>query len=198
MTADRDDDFLSDIWKEQNMHAQAPDTHRLRDRERQLEHCATRRNRIEYVAGGIAASILTAAGLSTLWDQATLGSLVSGTGHLAVAIALLWVLARLHRRQRDARSGDPGTPIVMHLRNRLEAERDMLRGAWAWYVAPLIPGFALIYGGIALEPHPNWLVFWSGSFFTAAMIGWIAWLNHRAANRLDAEIARLDTENDGS
>lgn len=194
MNDDRDDDLLRTLWKEQDMEVQAPEIEHLRVRERQLEACASQRNRIEYIAGGIAAALLVATGATMLLREATTGSVVSGTGHLVVAAAILWILARLRRWQRKARSTTLGTPILTHLRDRLKVERDMLRSAWRWYIAPLVPGFALIYGGILLEPQPNWIVFWSGVLFTAAIIGWIAWLNHRAADRLESEISRLDNE----
>lgn len=194
MSDERDDDLLRDIWKEQKMQVQTPDIDDLRGRGQRLEAWSTWRNRIEYIAGGIAIVLLGAAGTVALADATTFGSIVSGIGHLAVAVALLWVLARLNQRQRAARVTAPGTPILTHLRARLAAERDMLRGAWAWYVAPLVPGFALIYGGIALEPEPNWWVFWPGTLFTTAVVLWIAWLNRRAAGRLDEEISRLDND----
>lgn len=191
MSGDRDDDLLRDIWKEQEMQVRTPDIDDLRGREQRLETWSTWRNRIEYAAGGIAIAFLGAAGAVMLFGASTLGSAVSGIGHLAVAVALIWVLARLFVMQRTARATVPGQPILDHLRARLVAERDMLRGAWAWYVAPLVPGFAMIYGGIALEPDPNWWVFWPGTLFTTAVVIWIAWLNHRAAERLDREVDRL-------
>lgn len=194
MSDDRDDDLLRDIWKEQKMHVRTPDIEDLRDREQRLESWSTWRNRIEYIAGGIAITLLGVAGAIMLTSATTLGSTVSGIGHLAVAAALLWVLVRLFLLQRTARADVPGRPILEHLRARLMAERDMLRGAWAWYVAPLVPGFALIYGGIAIEPNPNWWVFWTGTLVTAAVVIWIAWLNRRAADRLSREIDRLGDE----
>ena len=194
MSDERDDDLLRNIWKEQDMQVQTPDAEALRRHEQKLEAVASRRNRIEYIAGGIAILVLGAAGLFTLAHAATLGSVVSGIGHLAVAAAMVWVLLRLARMQRAARVGAPGTPILTHLRDRLAAERDMLRRAWAWYVAPLVPGFAMIYGGAALEPEPNWLIFWAGSVFTGAVVIWVAWLNRRAADRLQGEIDRLDND----
>lgn len=190
MSDDRGDP-LREIWKGQTMHTLAPDIDTLRRCERQIEAKATRRNRIEYVAGGIVAVFLLTAGVATLIDAATLGSTITGLGHLAVAAGTLWVVYRLHRLQTAARIAAPDAPILSHLQNRLAAEREMLRTAWRWYVGPLVPGFVLIYGGAALEPEPNWFVFWTGTLLTVAIIGAIAWANRRAAKRVDAALTHL-------
>lgn len=196
MSDTRDDDLLRSIWMEQNMQTHTPDIDTLRRYERRLEASATWRNRIEFIAGGLVAAFLLFAGFSTLARAETLGSHVTGFGHLSVAAGTLWVILRLHRLTRNARGATAGAPILAHLRQRIVAERDMLRGAWRWYVAPLVPGFVLIYGGAALEPEPNWTVFWTGTLLTTAILAGIAWLNHRAAVRAEREIVRLDEELD--
>lgn len=75
------------------------------------------------------------------------------------------------------------------MRRRLECERDLLRSAWLWYIVPLLPGFAMIYGGMFLAGNLSFAVVAGG--LTLAFLLFVAVLNWRAAAQIEREIGDL-------
>jgi hypothetical protein len=76
-------------------------------------------------------------------------------------------------------------------RRELVRQRDMLRSVWRWYIAPIVPGLAVFSAG-TLPQHSPWWMFLLLALFFLAIFGGIVWLNRRAADRLDRQIAELD------
>jgi hypothetical protein len=101
------------------------------------------------------------------------------------------------------RHGAPGTPPVEELvstclsfqRRELERQRDLLRSVPRWYLAPLVPGLAVLFvgsgfekagasAGLPLKPVLGVLAF--VLLFLA-----IAWLNAKAAREVQRELDEL-------
>jgi hypothetical protein len=74
-------------------------------------------------------------------------------------------------------------------RRELVRQRDLLRSVWSWYLGPLIPG--LVVFSVGIMPHRVGAMVFCVSFFLV-VFGLIVWVNHRAAVRLDRQIAELD------
>jgi hypothetical protein len=79
--------------------------------------------------------------------------------------------------------------IAFH-RGELVRQRDLLRSVVWWYIGPIIPG--LVVFGVGIAPGHG-----TGSLLNAlpflCIFGLIVWVNHRAAIRLDRQIAELDS-----
>jgi hypothetical protein len=106
----------------------------------------------------------------------------------------LYVMWHLH--QRGASRGVPAemglaSGLEFH-RRELERQRDLLRSVWSWYLAPMIPGFAVLMVARArLNPgHLLPIGLTLGLF--ALVFAFTGWLNHRAARRLQSRIDGLN------
>jgi hypothetical protein len=79
--------------------------------------------------------------------------------------------------------------IAFH-RGELVRQRDLLRSVVWWYIGPIIPGLVVFCAGIT--PRHG-----AGSLLSAVpllcIFGLVVWANHRAAARLDRQIAELDS-----
>lgn len=191
MTPERNPDPQT-VWKEQPVMTHAITMHDLERRDARLDRQLRRRNRFEYLAAALAGVVLLFAGAATLVEAAMLSDVLMGAGFLTLAAALGFVCLQIHRRSAVGLHGDPAQDGLAFHRARLARERSLLRTAWLWYVGPMVPGFALIYGSMLLEPEPRWTFALVGGGLTLLLLVSVALLNRRAAGRLDREIAELD------
>ena len=113
---------------------------------------------------------------------------------VAGAIYIAW-----HMQRRGAPKSLPAdmgrANCVGFYRRELERQRDLLSSVWKWYLGPLIPGMALliIYGLVIVAPGRRWFAIVYAVF--AAVAFWVVgWMNQRAAQRLNSQIAELDRE----
>jgi hypothetical protein len=146
------------------------------------------RNWIEYAAGAVVIVAFTAMAL-----EAPNWGVRAGTGLIILGVFIIaWNLATLAGAARR----DEGMAWADFHRAELVRQRDALRSVWRWYLAPVVPGLAVFIAASAFStglPLAGGLVVtllgfaWIGAVFAA-----IAWINARAARRLDAEIAALD------
>jgi hypothetical protein len=78
-------------------------------------------------------------------------------------------------------------------RRELERQRDLLRGVWLWYVAPPVPGIALLTADAFYKGQGgrNWI-----APAVAAVVGAAFWfivkLNGWAADRLDRQVQEIE------
>ena len=190
MANERLPDDLRAVWRNQPLENPTMALEDIRRRAAGFEHRIGRRNRREFVAGGITIAIFGA----YIWLLK--GPLVRlGSALIIAGVAL--VMWRLYRSGRaEALPGDLGlTASLEFYRRQLTQQRDLLRTVLWWYLGPMIPGL---------------LVFWSGSIppgafqaghlartlsyllLFAAFFVWIWWINRRAAARLDRQIEELN------
>ena len=81
-------------------------------------------------------------------------------------------------------------------RRELKRQRDFLRGVWRWYLGPIIPGLVVTIAAVA-RSNPHRLKHSEALLglyvvFIAAGFWFVAWLNKRAARRLQCRIDQLD------
>src|SRR5690606_31056557 len=156
-----------------------------------------RRNRLEYLTGGGAAVFLLLGGILIMLGADGVPDLVVAAGFGALVIGIVAAGVRLvlaGRKTAPNMSGDSSA----QLRRHLETERDLLRTAWLWYVAPLVPGFLLIYGGVWMSsPDRPAFVLIAGTL-TLMFLMAVALLNRRAAAKMDRELRELARRDAGA
>lgn len=142
-----------------------------------------RRDRRERINAGVAASSLMVLAIVH-------GSLVEGWPGRVEAAGLAWlgvapvVSLAVLRAARRAMPRPEGDDPEAARRDALRRERRLLETAWLWYVAPTVPGFALLYGGMSARPEPvSAIAIVLGTVTLAGLLA-IAWTSRRAAARL--------------
>ncbi len=180
------------VWKEQPMTVRTLDHDDIMARAGRLDVQVQRRNFLEYVAGGAGAALTSVFGVQTLFSAAGAAAVVQGIGFMLLAAGILFAIGQLYRRSGQRGLPDPAQDSASFLRARLVRERDMLAAAWQWYIAPMVPGFALIYGAGIAMPGTSLVAHGVAGGLTAVFLIFVFWLNRRAARRIDGEIAALD------
>ena len=183
------------LWKGQDVIPQTLTPATLESRVRQLDDRISKRNRFEYLTGGVAT-----AGSLLLGVWLLLGGpygqpdLMVGGGFMALAVGTLIAIMQLRRKTGGVALLDGAQPSIDSYRAELVRQRDALRSVLGWYIAPFLPGFILIYGASFLDPST---VLWAAllpAVITAAFLVWVVWANRRAAARIDKEIVALDQQ----
>lgn len=188
MASDFQPDDLQSLWKDQQLDHTRIATEAIRMMAENFQSRIQRRNRREYVAAALAMAghaVIAAVGPNP-WVRA---------GAILVIAGLIYVCYQLHRRAASA-----GLPeeIALHPgigfhRSQLARQRDALRGVWSWYLLPMLPGMLIVLvAGARGVRHAA--VNLTG---LAAISAGVVWLNHRAANRIQREIDRLDSMEKG-
>jgi len=84
------------------------------------------------------------------------GSLVKAGSALCV-LGTLFVVWQMRKRLNPAKVPDAsGLDLVGFHRRQLERQRDSVKSAWLWYIAPLLPGMVLILVGRWTQFHASW------------------------------------------
>lgn len=167
----------------------------LREREIRFDRRMKRRVFCEMTAGLLAAALLAWGATELLIGASSIAQYVAAGGQLLVVLGLGSVLHRIwqhHAKSRATGAAHLGAGRAESLLARLRNERDFLRDAWSWYVAPLVPGFVLMYAGFAFGPHSDPAAVILAVLATIAAMAGITWLNRRAASSLDRELRGYD------
>ena len=150
------------------------------------------RNAREYVA---AAMVVAFFGFE-FWRA---GDLLVRTGFVLAMAGVVYVVWQLHARGSSKTvPQDAGlSSYVDFQRRELERQRDAIEErVWSWYLAPLIPGMAVLLTafGRANPKHTPyiWLIVGIEALLMGAMCFWIAKLNSAAARKLQVQIDELD------
>jgi Flp pilus assembly protein TadB len=177
------------LWCDQRVEGFKMSAEDIRKRAGTLERKVRWRNIREYVAA------LMAMAMAAYFFATTHGLLVRTTFALFIG-GLAWMVVQLHRRgsARRAPAGVDTSTGLRFFREELVRQRNMLRSVWAWYLAPLIPGFVVYTIGYAVTfPRP---AVWAGlallDGLVAAMFLVIWKLNVRAARRLQRMLDSLN------
>lgn len=159
----------------------------------QLEKRARRRNLREYLAAAITLPVCIALGISA---QGAMGVSLALLG-LGLAV-MSW---QLHRRATPLAT-NLGVPLLTHYRQSLAQQRDAMRSAWRWYLGPLAPGLVLFLAAYFVEVAPRSPRAMGMGILTSALclatFIVIAWMNARAARKLDHELEAIERANEKS
>lgn len=185
-------------WKEQAMPTATVTLADIKARQVELDRVTRRRDAMEYMAGGAAAAFLLVVGVLLSRHADTAAELLRVAGFFLLPAGLLFSGWHLFRSKRAsggrAAGGDPAASGREYLRQRLERERRLLKTAWLWYVAPMVPGFVSIYLGswLADAGRSSFLLL-AGGITLLFLLG-VALLNRAGGRRLSREIEELDRE----
>ena len=176
-------DDLQQLWQRQPLTPMAIDLDRLRRSASCLERRVRARNWRETIAGVIAIGLLAwfNFGKVDLLDRASYLLLMAGM------VFVLWHLWRHGRASALSAGISPTDAVTFHCRE-LARQRDLLRGVFRWYLAPFLPGWALCAISVSRR---SWVSVGTLVLFVGAAIWFTLWLNGKAADRLDRQIAEL-------
>ncbi len=183
---------LQNLWQDQKSEVVRMSVEEIRLRAGKFEKKIYWRNAREYVAALI---VVIYFAYQFLKGPDTL----SGIGFGLTIAGMLFIMWQLHRKGASrAIPAELGSAAGLDFyRRELERQRDLVRGAGRWYLAPLVPGLVVLIVALARLnprhlPHYGW--FLAGySLVVAAGFVWIWRLNVRAAHRLQRCIQDLDT-----
>ena len=113
-------------------------------------------------------------------------------------LAILFVAWQLHRRGSTESTPQPGESLVEAYRRQLIRQRNALRTVGIWYLAPFVPGMALIMLGRWYQMHApgrpiaqDRAIILASSAFVVLVMAAIWLLNLRGARRLQKRIDEL-------
>ena len=186
MTGFSNDSGLRALWQGGDAALSTLPLDEIKRRAGEFGDTIRRRNRREYIAAGIVASVFTVYAIFLPGALIKLGSVLTAAGALVVA----WQLARrTSAPDAEAEAAD----ICAYYRARLVREEHMLARIGRWYLAPLAPGMLLFMAGQAVASGATTpMAFAPYLGFPLLLFGGVWWLNYRAAAFLRARIAGLD------
>lgn len=155
---------------------------------RRLDACIEHRNRAEASAASVAIILLVVFGAMGLSGSAELHQSIAASGLILVAAGLAYTLWKLRRHatlQHGAIDSRGDTDAAW-----LRRERDLLRTVWAWYVAPVLPGFLLTWGAMLAGGAVGTALF--GMAVTLCVLAWIISANVHAAAEFDRRLRDLE------
>lgn len=187
-----DRDPLQTLWKSQTHEDLKMSLADIHTHAARFQSRIQRRNLIEYIASAFVVVMFTSFAFFLPPPVAKLGCALIVLGTLYVA----WKLATI---ASGAEKDEAASWRDFH-RGELVRQRDALRHVWRWYLGPLVPGFFVFMFGVVFaadNPAPlmaKLVILGLGLGLAAAMFGAIGWLNQRAADTIELEIAALDSE----
>jgi len=192
MTGDPSDD-LQALWRAQPTEYEPMTLAEIHHRARKLERKVRRRNLTEYIAG----FLVILAFAPVLLHR---GSWMMQGGAALIIVATVMVLRHLHRMASARATPEGGAAIVDFHREELVRQRDALRTVGRWYLAPFLPGLALVIAGRWFQSHTHGrsieadhLIILIISAVMAAFMGFVWALNQWGAKRLQKRIDELDS-----
>ena len=156
----------------------------IRRKARQFEKRISRRNVREYVGAALAIAAFT-------FYIFRFPSPMIRAGSALIIAGMICIVIQIYKR------ASPGTlpvdasltaSIAFH-RGELVRQRDLLRSVVWWYIGPIIPGLVVFWAGIAPGHGARLLI---STVPVLCIFGLVIWANHRAAVRLEWQIAELD------
>jgi hypothetical protein len=115
------------------------------------------------------------------------------TGSGLIILGTLYVIWQFQTRSRtDALPGDTSSAAwTDYYKSELLRQRDALKSVWKWYLAPLVPGFAIfLLGMVHSMPHATWKIAGVAALAVVVFAG-VGLLNRYGAGRLQKKIDRL-------
>ena len=177
------------LWQDQPVEGIKMSAEIIHKRAAKFERRIMWRNVREYVASLIAVCLFVYFFVTThdVLSRVTFGLFIA---------AMAWIVVQLHRKG-SAKTLPTGVDTLTSLqlyRAELERQRAVVSNVWAWYLAPLVPGFVVYTIGYAIKfQHP---AAWAGlalmDGIVAAMFFVIWKMNMKAARCLTKMIEELN------
>ena len=192
MTGEPSDFDPQTLWQNQPKEQDAMTLAAIHAKARMFESKIQRRNAIEYIACGV---VIVGFFPMLLNRQ----SWLMQAGAALTMLAVLFVAWQLHQRGSVESSLDPGEPLVEGYRRQLIRQRNALRTAGLWYLAPFLPGVLLTMLGRWFQAHvpartleQDHVQILVGGAIVILIFAGIWLLNWRGSNRLQKRIDELE------
>jgi hypothetical protein len=194
-------DELQRLWHSAPPDKEKIDMEALKKRGSKLRRKVRVRNAVETAAAVVVLYLFGKDAYAAL----TAGDHLSALGGALVMAGAVVVVAVLWRRGSNMRPPMIDAPtseqIAFH-RGALVRQRDLLRSVPRWYLGPFVPGIlvlfvaqarnALLGEGLPSAALDRGALLAGNLALVVLVFVAVAWLNARAARKLDAEIAALD------
>ena len=178
---------LNKLWQDQPAGKVPMTVEDIRNRAGRLEKKTGWRNLREYAGAAFVLTTCVAFG----WREKNVTVLI---GAAFMVLATAYIVYHLHRFGAvRSMPSDLGLKDCLDFhRAELVRQRDLYLGVWRWYSLPMVPGWALIMIGRAIE-RPDRRLFALGStiLFLVLLIV-LGKLNERVGRRLQGRIEDLD------
>ncbi len=119
---------------------------------------------------------------------------------LGAALTLAGMYFSFYQLYRDGSAREvpadaPAGDCVEFHRRELRRQRDLLRRVGPWQIGPILPGVVVFFAGVwqanVRDSEDAWIMGLSGAL-SLGVLGFVYWLNVRAANKLDEQLRALD------
>lgn len=182
------DDQLRQAWRDQPMNAGNLSLDEVKGEAKRLHRRIAHRNFVEYAACGVVLCVFAYYIHAFPFPLMRIGSLLV----MAATLFVAWQLGRrASSRALPSAMGDQ--PWLQYHRAQLVRQRDALRSAWLWYVAPFVPGVVVFRLGVELEMPPGGAFArgWAANLLIAFVFAGVAAWNRLGARRLQQRIDKL-------
>ena len=175
------------LWQGQAVTGAAMTVDELQQRARYLERRVERRNLREYIAAVVVLFMFGA----IAW-KAPLPLIRAGAVLTRAATAFIVFHLSRYGTARIMPADLGLTGCLQFHRRELERQRDLLRGAWKWYLLPFMPGLILMcLAPVLAHPEHPWRAFWPFAG-TLVFVVFVGELNRRAAIKIQTIIETLE------
>ena len=193
MTTEPPANDIKRLWRNQKTESTAVTLENVHERAAKFQKSVRNRNLREYIVMPLLVLVFG-------WYMWVFPGWMMKTGSALSIAAVLFVAWQLYRRGTAQRVPEaPGMGLVEFHRRQLVRQRDLLKSALLWYIAPFIPGTVLITLGRWLQFHAPWRsLAWDHEVIILAAViialgfGIIWLLNVLAATKLQRKIDELD------
>jgi hypothetical protein len=194
MTAEQPSDDIKKLWRDQKAGENIMTLDDIRKKAEKFQSRIRKRNLREYAGAAIVVIVFG-------WYVLSLPGWMTKTGSALCIVAALFISWQLHRRA-SACMPVQNTSVVNFLecyRRELVRQRDALKSVWLWYLAPFVPGMALMGLGRYFQFHArSRTIAWDHqviilSFVIVALVFGMVWLlSALGASKLQRQIDELD------
>jgi hypothetical protein len=180
------------LWQSQKKEYDAMTLAQIHAQALAFERTVRKRNTIEYVTYAFAIGLAVA-----VQFQPKMTPLIRA-GIALMVLGMLFVAWQLHRRASAETAPPIGESLVEAYRNQLIRQRDAGRTGFWWYLAPMMPGLAVMVAGLWLkasaagEPRPR--MYLETGLLALVMVGgftWAAYLIRVGVKTLQKKIDEL-------
>ena len=178
---------VTKVWQNQSVEVVQMSLDDVRRKAHKFEKRISRRNRREYIAAAIV--IAVCAGRIVFSNN-----LIANIGGGLLIAGILSIVYQLRKKGSAGTMPADGAfaNCVTFYRSELERQRDLTRRVWTWYIAPLLPGMAVAYWGLAVAGEYTLQSLGIRGTVVILVFVFVGILNGRAARKIQRQIDALD------